>query len=101
MSTSLSALDTQLGRLSLQSPPTDLTDELEDIGFEMFRDVCSLGFFTWRPPKFKGIRYQKLSAVRYSDIEEGLDMDGCPKTLKIPKIRMPYSFVDADTVSII
>jgi hypothetical protein len=88
-------LDVQLGRLSLQAPPTKFSEELEEIGLVIFRPVCSLGFFTWRPDDGeKTIRYEKLNSITAQDIIESkrLDMNGRPPTLNIPKLRMPYTF---------
>jgi hypothetical protein len=93
MATTLEELDTQLGRLSLQAPPTNLSDELSEIGLEIFHPICSLGFFTWRPNSEK-ICYEKLDTITASDITDSgrLDMNGRPPKLHIPTIQMPYSF---------
>jgi hypothetical protein len=91
----LDDLDTQLGRLSLPAPPTKFSEELEGIGLVIFRPVCSLGYFTWRPHDgSKTIRYEKLDTITAQDIIESkrLDMNGQPPTLNIPKVRMPYTF---------
>jgi hypothetical protein len=91
----LDDLDTQLCRLSLPTPPTKFSEELEEIGLVIFRPVCSLGYFTWRPDDGgKTIRYEKLDAITAQDIIESkrLDMNGLPPTLNITKVRMPYTF---------
>jgi hypothetical protein len=73
---------------------TDLSEELKEIGFEIFRPIGSLGFFTWRP-NGQEIGYETLDTITADDITDSgrLDMNGRPPVLlHIPRIPIPYVF---------
>jgi hypothetical protein len=73
---------------------TDLSEELKEIGLEIFRPIGSLGFFTWRP-NGQDIGYEKLDTITADDITDSgrLDMNGRPPVLlDIPTIPIPYVF---------